>query len=182
MRADVITYYLLTQTTEISDVLTAVFPVVVPQSVSLSTGNTAVYSIVSTDAVTTKTSFNDYDRVTVQISLFSTDLDSISNAADIIRNRFDRYSGTITLNAIDYNVDLIRFVNQEFVGFDEDNEVFMIACDYLISTTNVFINNMDFENWSSRLGQYEDDAAAIAGGVSVGSWYFNTILKTVTQV
>lgn len=129
MRADIVIYNLLKDNHTI-------FPQVVPQGVSVSDGNVyCVYNVFNTDAVVTKTSFNDYDRYEVQVSFFSADLNAALTAAESARTTLDRYKGTITVDAVNYNVQLIRFTNQEFVGYDEDTEVFMIAADYKVIMT-----------------------------------------------
>ena len=129
MRADIVIYNLLKDSHTI-------YPQVVPQGVSVSDGNVyCVYNVFNTDAVVTKTSFNDYDRYEVQVSFFSADLNAALTAAELARTTLDRYVGTITVDAVNYNVQLIRFVNQEFVGYDEDTEVFMIAADYNVIMT-----------------------------------------------
>ena len=129
MRADIVIYNLLKDSHTI-------YPQVVPQGVSVSDGNVyCVYNVFNTDAVVTKTSFNDYDRYEVQVSFFSADLNAALTAAETARTTLDRYTGTITVDAVNYNVQLIRFVNQEFVGYDEDTEVFMIAADYKVIMT-----------------------------------------------
>ena len=129
MRADIVIYNLLKDSHTI-------YPQVVPQGVSVSDGNVyCVYNVFNTDAVVTKTSFNDYDRYEVQVSFFSADLNAALTAAESARTTLDRYKGTITVDAVNYNVQLIRFTNQEFVGYDEDTEVFMIAADYKVIMT-----------------------------------------------
>ena len=129
MRADIVIYNLLKDSHTI-------YPQVVPQGVSVSDGNVyCVYNVFNTDAVVTKTSFNDYDRYEVQVSFFSADLNAALTAAESARTTLDRYTGTITVDAVNYNVQLIRFVNQEFVGFDEDTQVFMVAADYKVTMT-----------------------------------------------
>ena len=129
MRADLVIYNLLKDSHTI-------YPQVVPQGVSVSDGNVyCVYNVFNTDAVVTKTSFNDYDRYEVQVSFFSADLNAALTAAESARTTLDRYTGTITVDAVNYNVQLIRFVNQEFVGFDEDTQVFMVAADYKVIMT-----------------------------------------------
>ena len=129
MRADIVIYNLLKDSHTI-------YPQVVPQGVSVSDGNVyCVYNVFNTEAVVSKTSYNDYDKYSVQVSFFSSDLDAALTEAETARTTLDRYKGTITVNSTDYNVQLIRFVNQEFVGFDEDSEVYMVAADYSIIMT-----------------------------------------------
>lgn len=142
MRTDKVVYHLLTKLPEIDNQLSGAFPFVIPQSVSIASGNFATYSIINTDAITTKTSWNDYDRVMVQISLFSSDLDSIQNLAEIIRRNIERYKGELKIDDCDYGIDIIQFENQEFVGFDEANGVYMIAQDWLFSLYRVLPNKM----------------------------------------
>jgi hypothetical protein len=60
-------------------------------------------------------------------------MNAVLAKADAVRTVLDRYTGTITINLTDYKIDLIRFENQEIVGFDEDLEIFMIAADYSIA-------------------------------------------------
>jgi hypothetical protein len=182
MRADIVTYNLLTETAEIAAELTKAFPLVVPNSVSLAVGNFITYSVVNTDAVTTKTSWNDYDRVLIQLSFFSTSYNDNKNLADLVRAKFDRFKGMVSNGDDDYFVDLIQFRNQEDLGFDADNEVFMVAQDYLISITKEFVGTMGFEEWANGLSQYFDDDAAIAGGIVVNKWYFNLTLNTVVKI
>lgn len=129
MRADIVIYNLL------KDDFT-VFPVVVPQGVQVSDGNVYLtYNIIDSESVVSKTSYNDYDRYMFQISFFSTNLDAAATAAEQVRTALDRYTGTITVNAVDYNVQLIRFESQEFVGYDEDLNIYMIAADYKVIMT-----------------------------------------------
>lgn len=127
MRADIAIYNLLKDSSNI-------YPVVIPQRINISDGSVYLaYNVINTQSITSKTSFNDYDRVTVQISFFSSDMNAVLTKADAVRTVLDRYSGTITINLTDYKVDLIRFENQEIVGFDEDLEIFMIAADYSVA-------------------------------------------------
>ena len=133
MRADIVTYNLLTETAEIAAELTKAFPLVVPNSVSLAVGNFITYSIIDTDAVTTKTSWNDYDRVKIQLSFFSSNYNDNKNLAALVRDKFDRFKGMVRVEDCEYHVDIIEFENQEDLGFDADNEVFMVAQDYQFS-------------------------------------------------
>lgn len=129
MRADIVIYNLL------KDDFT-VFPAVVPQGVQVSDGNVYLtYNIIDSESVVSKTSYNDYDRYMFQISFFSTNLDAAATAAEQVRTTLDRYTGTITVNAVDYNVQLIRFESQEFVGYDEDLNIYMMAADYNVIMT-----------------------------------------------
>ena len=129
MRADIVIYNLLKDNHTI-------FPMVVPQGVEVSDGNVYLtYNVIDSEATVSKTSYNDYDRYMFQISFFSTDLNAAANAAEQVRTTLDRYKGTITVDAVDYNVQLIRYESQEFVGYDEDLEVYMIAADYNVIMT-----------------------------------------------
>jgi hypothetical protein len=133
MRADIVIYNLLKDSSNI-------FPFVIPQATAITDGNVYVtYSVVETDSVTTKSSFNDYDRTTVQLSFFSSSLDAAMVKADAVRLLIDRYSAILTVATVEYDVDLISFVSQDFVGYDEDNEVYMIAADYQISLAPVYL-------------------------------------------
>ena len=133
MRADIVIYNLLKDSSNI-------FPFVIPQSTAITDGNVYMtYSVVETDSVTTKSSFNDYDRTTVQLSFFSSSLDAAMVKADAVRLLIDRYSAILTVATVEYDVDLISFVSQDFVGYDEDNEVYMIAADYQISLAPVYL-------------------------------------------
>lgn len=129
MRADIVIYNLLKDNHTI-------FPMVVPQDVGVADGNVYLtYNIIDSEAVVSKTSYNDYDRYMFQISFFSTDLNAAAAAAEQVRTTLDRYKGTITVDAVDYDVQLIRFDSQEFVGYDEDLELYMIAADYNVIMT-----------------------------------------------
>ena len=133
MRADIVIYNLLKDSSNI-------FPFVIPQATAITDGNVYMtYSVVETDSVTTKSSFNDYDRTTVQLSFFSSSLDAAMVKADAVRLLIDRYSAILTVATVEYDVDLISFVSQDFVGYDEDNEVYMIAADYQISLAPVYL-------------------------------------------
>jgi len=94
-----------------------------------------VYNQVSTSPISTKSQYGEYDRAVIQLSIFCKSLDKCQIIAASIRAFLDRYSGTITVAGTDYRIDLVRFQNQEFVGFDEDNDVFMIAQDYQFAMT-----------------------------------------------
>ena len=129
MRADIVIYNLLKDDHTI-------FPMVVPQSVQVADGNVYLtYNIIDSEATVSKNSFNDYDRYMFQISFFSKDLNAAASSAEQVRTTLDRYKGTITVDAVDYNVQLIRYESQEFVGYDEDLEVYMIAADYNVIMT-----------------------------------------------
>ena len=129
MRADIVIYNLLKDNHTI-------FPMVVPQGIEVSDGNVYLtYNIIDSEATVSKNSFNDYDRYMFQISFFSKDLNAAASSAEQVRTTLDRYKGTITVDAVDYNVQLIRYESQEFVGYDEDLEVYMIAADYNVIMT-----------------------------------------------
>lgn len=129
MRADIVIYNLLKDDHTI-------FPLVVPQTVQVADGNVYLtYNIIDSEATVSKNSFNDYDRYMFQISFFSKDLNAAASSAEQVRTTLDRYTGTITVDAVDYNVQLIRYESQEFVGYDEDLEVYMIAADYNVIMT-----------------------------------------------
>ena len=107
-----------------------------PQAVQVADGNVYLtYNIIDSEATVSKNSFNDYDRYMFQISFFSKDLNASASSAEQVRTTLDRYKGTITVDAVDYNVQLIRYESQEFVGYDEDLEVYMIAADYNVIMT-----------------------------------------------
>ena len=129
MRADIVIYNLLKDNHTI-------FPMVVPQGIEVSDGNVYLtYNVIDSEATVSKTSYNDYDRYMFQISFFSKDLNAAASSAEQVRTTLDRYKGTITVDAVDYNVQLIRYESQEFVGYDEDLEVYMIAADYNVIMT-----------------------------------------------
>ena len=129
MRADIVIYNLLKDDHTI-------FQMVVPQAVQVADGNVYLtYNIIDSEATVSKNSFNDYDRYMFQISFFSKDLNAAASSAEQVRTTLDRYKGTITVDAVDYNVQLIRYESQEFVGYDEDLEVYMIAADYNVIMT-----------------------------------------------
>jgi hypothetical protein len=133
MRFDVAINHLIKNNTGIAAAITGIYPVIVPANVSAQVLPVLVYNQVSTSAVTTKDTFNNYDRSVMQISIFCKSLDKCKTVADALRVLLDRYAGVLTVETVDYKVDLIRFQNQEDLGFDEDNNVFMIAQDYLIA-------------------------------------------------
>lgn len=133
MRFDIVTRNLITQNTDLSNLINGVFPLVVPPNISAQDKPVVVYTQVSNADVTTKTSYNDYGRAVMQLSIFCKSYDKARIVAEWIKWLFDRYSGTVTVDRYDHKVDLIRFQNQVDLGFDEDNNVFMIAQDYLIA-------------------------------------------------
>jgi Leucine-rich repeat (LRR) protein len=135
MRFDVAIKNLITQNTAIADEIAGIYPVVVPANVSAQVNPVLVYNQVSTSPISTKSQYGEYDRAVIQLSIFCKSLDKCQIIAAAIRAFLDRYSGTITVAGTDYRIDLVRFQNQEFVGFDEDNDVFMIAQDYQFAMT-----------------------------------------------
>ena len=135
MRFDVAIKNLITQNTAIADEIAGIYPVVVPANVSAQVNPVLVYNQVSTSPISTKSQYGEYDRAVIQLSIFCKSLDKCQIIAEAIRAFLDRYSGTITVGGTDYRIDLVRFQNQEFVGFDEDNDVFMIAQDYQFAMT-----------------------------------------------
>lgn len=132
MRFDIPIYFIISDDLD-PDFFNGIFPSVVPANISAVDKPVLVYTQVSNRDVTTKTSHNDYGRATIQISIFCKSYDKCRNVAEEIKILLDRYKGVVTVESISYSVDLIRFVNQVDLGFDSDNDVFMIAQDYLIA-------------------------------------------------
>ena len=163
MRFDVAIKNLITQNTAIADEIAGIYPVVVPANVSAQVNPVLVYNQVSTSPISTKSQYGEYDRAVIQLSIFCKSLDKCQIIAASIRAFLDRYSGTITVAGTDYRIDLVRFQNQEFVGFDEDNDVFMIAQDYQFAMTRFWTFGLPTLCGSVNAAQTNVQAAYILG-------------------
>ena len=130
MRADVVIYNLLKGNAGVNSLTTQIFPNVVPKNVSLDLVLT--YTIFQTNPVKTNAMDINTDMVMVQISVFGRSYDAVQTLADAVIVALNGKSGTITISGIDYNYKNIRFDDRNDLGYDETNEVFMIALDFSV--------------------------------------------------
>lgn len=130
MRADVVIYNLLKGNAGVNSLTTQIFPNVVPKNVSLDLVLT--YTVFQTNPVKTNAMDINTDMVMVQISCFGRSYDAVQNLADAVIVALNGKSGTITISGSDYNYKNIRFDDRNDLGYDETNEVFMIALDFSV--------------------------------------------------
>ena len=130
MRADVVIYNLLKGNAGVNSLTTQIFPNVVPKDVSLDLVLT--YTVFQTNPVKTNAMDINTDIVMVQISVFGRSYDAVQNLADAVIVALNCKSGTITIGGSDYNYKNIRFDDRNDLGYDETNEVFMIALDFSV--------------------------------------------------
>lgn len=130
MRADVVIYNLLKGNAGVNSLTTQIFPNVVPKNVSLDLVLT--YTVFQTNPVKTNAMDINTDMVMVQISVFGRSYDAVQNLADAVIVALNGKSGTITIGGSDYNYKNIRFDDRNDLGYDETNEMFMIALDFSV--------------------------------------------------
>ena len=130
MRADVVIYNLLKNDSSVAALTTQIFPNVVPKNVSLELVLT--YTVFQTNPVKTNAMDINTDFALVQISCFGRSYDNVQTLADAVIHALNAKSGTISIGGNNYNYKNIRFDDRNDLGYDETNEVFMIALDFSV--------------------------------------------------
>ena len=88
-------------------------------------------SVVSTTPTIHKGSGSNIDRVRVQVSIFTEDPGTADQLGSLIRLAFDRYSGMITVDTVDYSFDLILF-DDEADDYDDSQKIYFKRQDYFV--------------------------------------------------
>lgn len=130
MRADVVIYNLLKNDANVGTFTSKIFPRVAPQTVDPNLVIT--YSIITTNSIQTQTMEINTDMVTVQVSCFAKSYDNTQNLADAVMEALHGKSGTVSVAGNDYHYKNIRIAGRNDLGFDDENEVYMIAIDFSI--------------------------------------------------
>lgn len=130
MRADVVIYNLLKNDANVATFTSKIFPRVAPQTVDPNLVIT--YSIITTNSIQTQTMEINTDMVTVQVSCFARSYDNTQSLADAVVAALHAKSGTVSVSGNDYHYKNIRIVGRNDLGFDDENEVYMIAIDFSI--------------------------------------------------
>ena len=133
MRVEIPIYKLLSEASSIAAIVNdRIFPNFVPQGTS---GDCITYHSDNGTSYDTKTSFNDYGRKEVQISVFCTQYDVASALIETIRLELERKSGSYG-SAPAVVVDNIFYQGEQDMGFLDDVEKFHKVIEF-----SVFINN-----------------------------------------
>jgi ABC-type branched-subunit amino acid transport system substrate-binding protein len=130
MRADVVVYNLLKNDANVAAFTSKIFPRIAPQTVDPNLVIT--YSIITTNSIQTQTMEINTDMVTVQVSCFARSYDNTQGLADAVVEALHSKSGTVSVSGNDYHYKNIRIVGRNDLGFDDENEVYMIAIDFSI--------------------------------------------------
>ena len=136
MRIGIVIYNLLKNDSNVNAITTQIFPGVVPASVSAQAVPAITYNVKNTNHLQTKTVANDTNFANVQISVFHKSYNTVQNLADVITTALNGANGTITVSGTDYKYKNIRIEEREDVGFDEDNNVFMVALNFFVQMYN----------------------------------------------
>lgn len=129
MKANIAIYHLLSNATDVTDIVGAnIFPNVVPQG---KTGDSITYSITNVESFDGKGAYNDYNSVSVQISCFCEKYDKTGDLVEAVRTALDRESGTFGTDTT-VEVDNIFFQNMQDVGFLDKVKKYHKVIDFIV--------------------------------------------------
>ena len=130
----------------------------------------AAITIITTEPTNTKTTPSNLDFVRVQVDVYGNTITAADQAAKAFRDAVDYFAGSIALNSGDIaTVGHIQF-EREMSGFAEIPEVFRIIQEYSYSHKDNAGQIPPYVQPTVSVS-YDDDAAAKAAGLSVGSYY-----------
>lgn len=130
MRADVVTYNILKNDVDVLAITSKVFPGVVPLNISPNLAIT--YNVITTNPVQSQTIETNTDMVQMQVSVFATSYNDVQNLADVVVAAMNGKSGLFTIAGNDFKYKNIRLTGRNDLGFDDDNQVYMVALDFFI--------------------------------------------------
>lgn len=114
MRAEIPIVHLLSNSVNITSIVDSrIFPSIVPQGEK---GNAITYHITESESYDTKTCYNNYHQVNVQISAFCTVYNDCANLVEAIRLALERKKGSFGTNPV-VEVDNIFYQNSHDMGY-----------------------------------------------------------------
>jgi NAD-dependent SIR2 family protein deacetylase len=104
---------------------TNIYPDITPQNVDYPF---IVYSIIDSNPVDFKDGQSNLEEIDLQIDVYTQNYDTTQNLANLIRNRLDRFVGTVE----GVEVQTIKYVRQSSQVFNAELSVYWISIDFMI--------------------------------------------------
>jgi hypothetical protein len=104
---------------------TNIYPDITPQNVDYPF---IVYSIIDSNPVDFKDGQSNLEEIDLQIDVYTQNYDTTQNLSNLIRNRLDRFVGTIE----GVEVQTIKYVRQSSQVFNAELSVYWVSIDFII--------------------------------------------------
>jgi NAD-dependent SIR2 family protein deacetylase len=104
---------------------TNIYPDITPQNVDYPF---IVYSIIDSNPVDFKDGQSNLEEIDLQIDVYTQNYDTTQNLANLIRNRLDRFVGTLE----GVEVQTIKYVRQSSQVFNAELSVYWVSIDFMI--------------------------------------------------
>jgi hypothetical protein len=104
---------------------TNIYPDITPQNVDYPF---IVYSIIDSNPVDYKDGQSNLEEIDLQIDVYTQNYDTTQNLANLIRNRLDRFVGTVE----GVEVQTIKYVRQSSQVFNAELSVYWVSIDFMI--------------------------------------------------
>jgi hypothetical protein len=104
---------------------TNIYPDITPQNVDYPF---IVYSIIDSNPVDFKDGQSNLEEIDLQIDVYTQNYDTTQNLSNLIRNRLDRFVGTIE----SVEVQTIKYVRQSSQVFNAELSVYWVSIDFMI--------------------------------------------------
>jgi hypothetical protein len=102
-----------------------IYPDITPQNVDYPF---IVYSIIDSNPVDFKDGQSNLEEIDLQIDVYTQNYDTTQNLANLIRNRLDRFVGTVE----GVEVQTIKYVRQSSQVFNAELSVYWVSIDFMI--------------------------------------------------
>jgi Protein of unknown function (DUF3168) len=104
---------------------TNIYPDITPQNVDYPF---IVYSIIDSNPVDFKDGQSNLEEIDLQIDVYTQNYDTTQNLANLIRNRLDRFVGTVE----SIEVQTIKYIRQSSQVFNAELSVYWVSIDFMI--------------------------------------------------
>ena len=104
---------------------TNIYPDITPQNVDYPF---IVYSIIDSNPVDFKDGQSNLEEIDLQIDVYTQNYDTTQNLANLIRNRLDRFVGTLE----GVEVQTLKYVRQSSQVFNAELSVYWVSIDFMI--------------------------------------------------
>jgi NAD-dependent SIR2 family protein deacetylase len=104
---------------------TNIYPDITPQNVDYPF---IVYSIINSNPVDFKDGQSNLEEIDLQIDVYTQNYDTTQNLANLIRNRLDRFVGTVE----GVEVQTIKYVSSDSQVYNADLNVYWMSIDFMI--------------------------------------------------
>lgn len=104
---------------------TNIYPDITPQNVDYPF---IVYSVIDSNPVDFKDGQSNLEEIDLQIDVYTQNYDTTQNLANLIRNRLDRFVGTVE----GVSVQTIKYIRQSSQVFNAELSVYWVSIDFMI--------------------------------------------------